>query len=221
MTWNDITVFQWQQLAQLNVNDLDETELSIKTISIITGKTDMQVRAMPFDEIMKLADRLKFLQTEIPTQKVDVIKVGKKRYKVNYDIKNSSISRYIEVKHFVQDFANNIHKIAASMVVPMEPHYLIGYQIGEYDVNKHEQYADDLLSASISEVMGSIVFFYLVYRTWIKVFKDYLKQQMMAKGMTQEMAELFHQTLCSSLDGFTRLPLSLNITGLNLTKHLN
>jgi hypothetical protein len=128
-------------------------------------------------------------------------------------------ARYIEAKHFASDFAGNIHRIAACMVTPMK-WTMFGYEPLQYDATRHEQYAEDLQTAPITEVMGSVVFFYHVFKTWTKVFQDYLKQQMMAMGMTKYQAEVMYQALCDSLDGFTRLHLSLNTKGSHLNKSM-
>jgi hypothetical protein len=50
-------------------------------------------------------------------------------------------------------------------------------------------------------IYQSVVFFYQVYRNWIEVSQAYLIQEMMAKGMTPELAQEAVQILCSSLDG--------------------
>jgi len=169
-------------------------------------------------ETKKLSEKLSFLNTEIKTSKVQHIHASGKRYKVNYDVRRMPSARYIEAKHFASDFAGNLHIIAACMVVPMK-RTLLGYEPQPFDATKHEDYANDLLTAPITEVLGSVVFFYHVFKTWTKVFRDYLKQQMMMMGMSKYQAEVTYQALCDSLDGFTRLPLSLNTNASHLSKH--
>lgn len=214
MTWKDITVFQWQQLHDLRskTNELDEVDLTVKAAAIVTNQTEKQIQDMTILESKALASKLAFLNTEIKTNRVDYIEANGNRYKVNYDVKRMPAARYIEAKHFSNDFAGNLHLIAACMVVPMK-RTVFGHRILEYDATRHEEYASDLLAAPVQDVMGSVVFFYHVYKTWIKVFRDYLKQQMMTMGMTKYQAEVTYQALCGSLDGFTRLPLSLNTKG--------
>lgn len=210
MTWNDITVFQWQQLADLK--DLDEVDMAIKATAIVTNQTEAQVSKMTLEQTKGLAAKLSFMTTEIPIKKVSFINANGKRYKVNYDVRNMPSARYIEAKHFAADFAGNLHRLAACMVTPMKL-TVFGYKEEPFDASKHEEYANDLLAASIPEVMGSVVFFYHVFKTWIKVFRDYLKNELMKMGMSRYQSEAMYQALCSSLDGFTRQPLWPNTKG--------
>lgn len=219
MTWKDITVFQWQQLTDLRtkLDQLDEVDLTVKAAAIVTNKTEKQIQDMTLLESKQLSSKLTFLNTEIPIKRVDYIEANGNRYKVNYDVRRMDAARYIEAKHFASDFAGNIHRIAACMVTPMK-RTMFGFEPLPFDATRHEDYANDLLTANIADVMGSTVFFYHVFKTWTKVFQDYLKQQMMKMGMTKFQSEVMYQALCDSLDGFTRLPLSLNTKGSPLKK---
>lgn len=220
MTWKDITVFQWQQLTDLRSKaaEMDEVDLTVKAAAIITGKTERQIQNMTLIDTKKLNEKMAFLNTEMPINRVDYIDANGTRYKVNYDVRRMPSSRYIEAKHFASDFAGNVHRIAACMITPMK-RTVFGYEPQPFDASRHEDYANDLQIAKITDVMGSTVFFYHVFKTWTKVFRDYLKQQMMMMGMTKYQAEVMYQALCDSLDGFTRLPLSLNMKGSHLKPH--
>lgn len=205
MTWSDVTVFQWQQLNELYKEyDLDNTkDISIKAVAIITNKTENEILKTPLSDTIKLISKIEFIKGEIPTKRVDYISTKNRRYRCNYNVKDMSAARYIESKHFVTDFTGNLHMIAASMIVPQKL-TIFGWKDDKYDARKHEEYANDLLSASIVEVMGSVVFFYLVFRTWIKVFRDYLKQEIVKMGMSEYQAEIVIQSLCESMDGFIK-----------------
>lgn len=218
MTWNDITVFQWQQLSDLK--DLDEVDMAIKATAIVTGKTETQVQQMTLLETKDLASKMSFISTEIPLKRVNYINANGSRYKVNYDVRRMPTARYIESKHFAKDFAGNIHRIAACMVSPMKK-TIFGYEEIPFDASRHEAYANDLQYASITDVMGSVVFFYHVFRIWIKVFQDYLKSEMMKMGMNKYQSEVVYQALCNSLDGFTRLPSLQNMKGFRWKQSIN
>ena len=222
MNWSNVTVFQWQQLMQLfTQSDNEDLEtVSIKVISIITGKTETEVLNLPLTQTIKLAKKIEFLKTDVPVNKVDYIKVKGKRYRCNYNIKDMEAGRYIESKYFSGDFAGNIHKIAASMVIPQKL-TIFGWKDDKYQANKHDEYADDLLGASITDVMGSVVFFYLVFRTWIKVSQDYLKKDTRKMRMTEGQTEMILQVLCDSMDGFTNASWLQSMKRLHLSNPLN
>ncbi len=214
MTWKDINVFQWQQLAELQASkdELTADELSIKTVAIITNMTEQQIQAMSERKLFKMASKLKFLQNKFDVKHVDYIHTKTRRYRCVYDIKGMPTARYIESKHFAAKFDENIHRIAASMVIPQKRTWWGKWVDDQYQAEKHEQYADDLLTAPITEVLGSTVFFCHAYRNWIKVSKGYLIwQMMMTAKMSRLQAEIVYQGLCSVLDGYIKPLLSQNM----------
>jgi hypothetical protein len=146
----------------------------------------------------------KFLHQELKPVQADCIKVNGKRYRCVYDIKKLPAARYIETKHFQKDVNGNMHRIAACMVIPQKRNWYGMWVDEKYDASRHEEYAQDMLEARITDVLGSVVFFYHVYHNWIKLSKDFLILEMMEKGMKKETAERMYQTLCKSMDGFTK-----------------
>lgn len=223
MTWSDITVFQWQQLNELFLNakkDLTYLDISVKATAIITGKTEHQIDSLSMKELNVLLKEIEFINETIVPQTKKYINVNGKRYKCIYDIRQMPAARYIETKHFSTDVNGNLHKIAACMVLPMKK-TLFGWRIDKYDASKHEEYANDLLEAKITNVLGSVVFFYHVFRIWIKVSKDYLINQLMEMGMSKSEALETYLDLCKIMDGFINANWWLNMKKSNLLKYLN
>lgn len=205
MTWKDVNVFQWQQIVNLftKEKDLTELDLAVKSVAIVKNMTEHQIDSLPISELNPLLKSIAFIHEEIKPEPVKYIQVGKKRYKCIYDVRKIPAARYIESKYFSKDVNGNIHRIAACMVMPMK-RTLFGWKVDKYDASRHEEYSQDMLEASITSVLGSVVFFCLVYRNWIKASKDYLVQEMMSKSLTKYQAEVLYQTLCETLDGFIR-----------------
>ena len=205
MTWKNVNVFQWQQIVDLftKSKDLTELDLAVKCVAIIKGMTEHQIDSLPLGELNPLLKSIDFIHEEIKPHPEKFIKVGKKRYKCIYDVRKIPAARYIESKYFAKDVNANLHRIGACMVMPMKK-TLFGWKVDKYDASKHEDYAQDLLEAPITAVLGSVVFFCLVYRNWIKASKDYLVAEMMEKSLTKYQAEVLYQTLCETLDGFIK-----------------
>ena len=210
MNWKDVTIWQWQQMQNLLAKSKDYTELDIavKSLAILTNQTESQIDSLTIKQLGVELEKIKFVTDTAPTPRtVDFIKVGKKRYRCIYDVRKLPYSRYLETKFFTTDVTMNLHKIAASMVMPMKLTWR-GWRVAKYDASKHDEYAQDLLGASFEEVYGSVVFFCQVFSDSIKSLADYFKEEMMKAGMTTEEAETTVTALCESMDGFTRLPLS-------------
>jgi hypothetical protein len=158
MTWDDISLWQWQQLQMLDSkkSNIEEHLVIIETISILTGKTKNQILDLSKKQVKKIVNDIEFLYLKKPNvRQVNSIIIGKRKYKFNYDVKLAHAGRYIETKYFLSDFHNNIHKIAASMVTPMRLTWR-GWVEEEFNPYNHEEYANDLLSASFIKVFGSV-----------------------------------------------------------------
>jgi hypothetical protein len=206
MNWKDVTVWQWQQLQAITKKK-DDTELdkAVKTLAILTNRTESQIDSLSISELNKELKAIDWIsKTDANPKPVDFIKVNGKKYRCIYDVRHIPFARYIESKFFSEDVVLNLHKIAASMVRPMKLTWR-GWKVAKYDASKHEDYAQDLLSAPFEAIYGSVVFFCQVFSDSIKSSKDFMKEDLMKNGMTEEEAEMTMEVLCGAMDGFIRL----------------
>jgi hypothetical protein len=204
MKWNNLTLWQYQQLMPTITNpDKDWTELDIevKQLCIVTGLTEYQIDSLSLTALQELRKELNFLNEEIEGKPVNYIEVNKRRYRINYDIKNMPSARYIESKVFSKDTLPNLHKIAASMVMPQKRNWYGKWIDQDYDASKHEEYAADMQEANFVDIYHSLVFFYQVYKNWIEVSRDYMIAEMMKAGMTESQTAMVVDLLSESMDG--------------------
>jgi hypothetical protein len=204
MTWNDLTVWQYQQIYPIVTKpEKDWTNLDVesKLVGIIYNLTDTQVDSLSISQFNNLRGTLNFLDDKIEGKPVKYMKVNGKRYRFVYDVQQMKAARYIESKVFSTDLISNLHKLAASMVVPQKKTWYGKWIDDTYYAAKHSEYASDLQASNFVHIYHSVVFFYQVYRNWIEVTKGYLIQEMMTKGMTPEAAQGAVQILCETLDG--------------------
>jgi len=222
--WHKINVWQYQQIYNVyNSKDkyLTEIEVDSKLVSIVNNMTDAQVDSLSLTEFRKLKRSIIFLTKPIEGKPVKYISINKnKRYKLNYDVSKMPFARYIESKVFSEDLYNNLHKLAATMVMPQKRILGIWFK-QKYDASKHEQYSSDMLTARFIDVYHSLVFFYQVYRNWIEVSQDYMVSKLMQTGMTQEKAKEVVQDLCTTLDGNIPPNLFPNTKIAQLRKRMN
>lgn len=206
MNWNEVTVFQRQQLEAVK-NKKDDTELdkAIKALAILTNRTEAQIDSLSIKDLNKQLKEIDFIaKGDAKPKAVDFIRVNGRQYKCIFDIRQLPYARYIESKFFGNDVLNNCHKIAASMVLPMKKTWR-GWKVAKYDASKHDEYAQDLLSAPFEAVYGSLVFFCQVFTDSIKSSKDYLILEMTKEGMNPIEAEITVMDLCNAMDGFIKL----------------
>ena len=123
MKWNNLTLWQYQQLMPILTNpekDWTELDKEVKQLAVISGLTEYQIDSLSIETLKEMRQDLAFLDEPIEGKPVDFIVVNGRRYRMNYDIKNMPAARYIESKVFSKDTLGNLHKIAASMVIPQK-----------------------------------------------------------------------------------------------------
>jgi hypothetical protein len=210
MKWNELTLWQYQQLMPTITNpDKDWTELDaeVKQLCIVTGLTEYQIDSLSLTALKELRKELAFLSEPIDGKPVNYIVTNGKRYRINYDIKNMPSARYIESKVFSKDTLANLHKIAASMVIPQKRNWFGKWVDQDYDASKHEEYAADMQEANFVHIYHSLVFFYQVYKNWIEVSRDYMMAEITKAGMTKKQAAMVVDLLSASMDGI--IPVTL------------
>lgn len=205
MTWNDVSVFQFQQLEKLK--EEDAFDALFKIVGILNNMTDRQVDSLSMAEFNDLCNEAQFIYKEqLPSRTSKYLKINGRRYRFVADIRDIKIGgtgRYIETKHFQTSVIQNLHKIGASMIVPQKRTWY-GWVDDEYLPQNHDMYAQDVLESPIVEVYGMIVFFCKVYQQLTINSKDYLTQVMMTGGMNHLEAEKAVTDLCDYMGGFIK-----------------
>lgn len=202
MKWNNISVWQYQNIVKTLANKQDdEIEKSFKLIGIVYNMTENQVDSLTQAEYKAKLKECDFLNSMPEGKPVKVIKVNGKRYRLIYDVTRMPFGRYVESKAFVGDIYGNLHKLGATMVMPQKKNWLGLWVDDKYNAAKHEDYADDILQANFQDVYFSLVFFYQVFRNWIEVTRDYLVTKMMMTGQTEQQCSQVVADLCNILDG--------------------
>lgn len=220
--WDKLNVWQYQNLIKSLQSGKKDKDLTTTHIAICHNMTENQVDSLSLEEYSKLEKSVQFLNEPMPQVKPKkYLKVNGKKYKFVYDVRRMPFARYIESKHFAEDLIGNLHKLGATMVLPMKKS-IFGWVEDKYDASKHSQYADDILEANILDIYGSLVFFYQVYRNWMEVSKDYLIQQVMKKeNKTIEEATFQIQAFLDILDGSIPPNLLPSTKIAKLRKHIN
>jgi hypothetical protein len=203
--WEKISVWQYQQMYPIITNpskDMSEKDIEHKLIAIINNLTERQVSELPKNKLDKFRSELYFLKDNYEGVAVNRVYANKKIYKFIKDAKDINTARYIESKFFMKDLIPNLHKVAASIVIPQERKWFKYIDL-KYDSDMHQDYANDILYANFKDVYFSVVFFYQVFNDWIPITKDYLMESMNNQGLAKDKAEKVAAILWNILDGNT------------------
>jgi hypothetical protein len=199
MKWSDVTVGQYQQLAEIGKMGLDDIEATHETISVLFGLTINEVRKLKAIKIAKYVEQMDFLKTEIIPRRRTILYCKGYFAGVDYSFVDFQTSKYIESKYFMQDFVGNIHNLLA--VYTHELKY--GLIKKKAKVSNFEKDAERLKAANIEEAMGVLVFFYPTFDNLMKIIQPY--SELMKQ--TEKVNQLIEKALTLSLnntDGYTK-----------------
>ena len=194
-----MTIKQFQELYYVaSSNDMD-FDKSIKMVGIVTNKTPEQIESMSMIRFnllcAKVHNQFKIFEKDLLKSKPkNIVRVGKRFYRINYDVAKAKASTYVEVATFSTDIIQNLHKIMASIVTPVK------FSWGKW--KEHEELSIDLEQMDFEVAYHAAVFFYTLFNVSMQVTQPYLIQEMEKKGIPKEKAMEVLTTSQSILDGF-------------------
>ena len=195
-----MTIKQFQELYYVATSEDMDFDKSIKMVGIVTGKTPEQVERISmikFNFLCGMVHRqFKIFEKDLMKGKPKkIVRVGKRFYRINYDVTKCKSSTYVEVSTFSTDIIQNLHKIMASIVTPVK------FKWGKWV--EHEELASDLEQMDFEVAYHAAVFFYTLFNASMQVIQPYLVNEMIKKGIAKEKAEKILMNSQSILDGFT------------------
>jgi hypothetical protein len=199
MKWSDVTVGQYQQLAEIGKMGLDDIEATQETISVLFGLTINEVRKLKAIQIAKYVEQMEFLKTEIIPRRRTILYCKGYFAGVDYTFTDFQTSKYIESKYFMQDFVANIHNLLAVYTHELK----FGLIKKKPKVSDFEKDAERLKAANIEEAMGVLVFFYPTFDNLMKIIRPYSE----LSKKTEKVSQLIEKALTLSsnnTDGYTK-----------------
>jgi hypothetical protein len=199
MKWSDVTVGQYQQLAEIGKMGLDDIEATQETISVLFGLTINQVRQLKPTKLAAYVEQIGFLKTEIIPRRRTILYCKGYFAGVDYTFTDFKTSKYIESKYFMQDFVSNIHNLLAVYTHQLK----YGLIKKKAKVSDFEKVAERLKAANIEEAMGVLVFFYPTFDNLMKIIRPYSE----LSKKTEKVSQLIEKALTLSLSntgGYTK-----------------
>jgi len=194
-----MTIKQFQELYYVASSEDMDFDKSIKMVGIVTGKTPEQVENMSmikFNFLCGMVHRqFRIFEKDLMKGKPKkIFRVGKRFYRINYDITKCKAGTYVEVSTFSTDIVQNLHKIMASICTPVK------FKWGKWV--EHEELAIELEKMDFEVAYHAAVFFYTLFNVSMQIIQPYLVNEMKSKGISKEKAMEILMSSQSILDGF-------------------
>ncbi len=206
-----MTIRQFQELYYILQNKDQDIDKSIKMVGVMTGQTPEQIEVMPMNKFNKICNKVKnkfeiFNINLLKTVPKKLVYVKGRIYRINYRVDKPPINagKYVEAITFGKDIVQNLHKIMASIVTPVN-------FIGREYHREHEDIANDLESMDFEVAYHAAVFFCIHYKVSMQLILPSLIQEVINKGGSKEEAEATLNNSLNILDGFIMPKWSLNM----------
>jgi hypothetical protein len=207
-----LTIDKFQRLNAIASLEEDELEKAAKMVQILLDKSSEEIDKMPLKKFAKLCDKLQKafdLKVQVETMKApkNLIEANGNVYSLNFEIKKPfNTGRYIEVLTFSKsDPINDMHNILASICTPMKwSWWKMTYVPMPFDVDKHEQYADDMRQADFRHGYNAMVFFCILLADLTnntEAYSDLLMKMMRQNKKRLKMLRVYSQKIS---DGYTQ-----------------
>lgn len=206
MTWNDLTVGQYQQIYKLlqSVEGKTNLDVLVELISVCEGLAIDEIDSQPYKWLLEKQKEYAFLEDmDFDKTAKSIIHTNGKRYHFVHEVEKMPAARYIEAKTFAaNDLIENLHTIMASCVVPMKRKYWV-WMDDKYNASKHSLYAEDMKAAKFVDVYNCVVFFCQLYAGWMVTSQAYLiKTYQQTMNLTQAQAVALVRDLTKPMAGY-------------------
>lgn len=121
--WKDVTLRQYQRLAEVPELDFDDLDKQLKILEILTGVSDDYFLKIHISNVRNLINKVDFVNhTPPPVRKPVDIKVAGRRFQVNYIPQQLISGEYIDLMELTKnqkDISKNLHKIIPKYLKPV------------------------------------------------------------------------------------------------------
>jgi len=199
LSWNTITVQQFQDVYRLSLNTKqDEMDKIERVICILFDKTEQEIDNVSMSEFADMARQVSFvMNNDIPGKPVKNFKVNGRKYAIVYDPTKLRHRQYVELLHYGADPVSNMHMVMASVVRPVK-----WFRLRKNRAQDHEKIAADMRDMPLIHVYHSCVFFCKLYVNLMRSIRASSVVEMMMTGMTEDEAMMLFEDSLSVMDGF-------------------
>lgn len=167
--YRSLPIGKYLEILELSKDEsVDALTQQVKTISILTGKTEDEVLALPIMEYKELAGKTRFLEKDYDG-KLQVAKsyglAGMQLLPVK-DFTKITTAQYVDFQTFSKEGDKYVVECLSTLLVPKGKKYNDGYEITDV----HRAIRENL---SVADVMSLYAFFLTKYVKSIKDFQTF------------------------------------------------
>lgn len=208
-SWNDVSINNYYRIADIFKSDMEELDMYLNLLAILCDTDVDTIYNLPYVQAQRMFKEIAWVndfeifKKKSRTISFDKLKIGDKTYKVDVDLKNFTVSQYIDFQTFwsANDFEKYYGNILAIFIIPE------GHKYGDnYDIAALATEFRDKISIVTA---NQVCFFFLnslkISMQGTLIFLNWILRKAMRKQNKEKVAEIKAQIAkleAAIMDGF-------------------
>jgi hypothetical protein len=204
--YEDLTVFQFQQLEELKTLELDTLDKAVKRLSILSGMSIDDIESLSASKVHDLLLDAIFLTIPITEMNSpEEFTLGGKRFRYIKEIHNYNIAQEKDWKEYLKMNNNEYFKCLPELMAICHQELENGKWV--YNSDNHTENVELFKNSKLSESLGAVFFYSKYFKTYTKAIQDCLADQIqvMKEAEQMMMAGQEFQTFLKDGDGSIQL----------------
>lgn len=204
--YEDLTVFQFQQLEELKTLELDTLDKAVKRLSILSGMSIDDIESLSASKVHDLLLDAIFLTIPITEMNSpEEFTLGGKRFRYIKEIHNYNIAQEKDWKEYLKMNNNEYFKCLPELMAICHQELENGKWV--YNSDNHTENVELFKNSKLSESLGAVFFYSKYFKTYTKAIQDCLADQIQVLKEAEQMmmADPEFQTFLKDGDGSIQL----------------
>jgi hypothetical protein len=204
--YEDLTVFQFQQLEELKTLELDTLDKAVKRLSILSGMSIDDIESLSASKVHDLLLDAIFLTIPITEMNSpEEFTLGGKRFRYIKEIHNYNIAQEKDWKEYLKMNNNEYFKCLPELMAICHQELENGKWV--YNSDNHTENVELFKNSKLSESLGAVFFYSKYFKTYTKAIQDCLADQIQVLKEAEKMmmADQEFQTFLKDGDGSIQL----------------
>lgn len=201
--WDEITWKEYEQIEQIINTDIPSDYKAIHLISVLTNKSVEEIENLTVTQFSKLAEHLKFLETEPETHTHQFeYTINGREYDFKGKIEEITTAQYVDYRAYIEE--KDVIKLMSIFLIPKDHEYNDGYDMEQVRSDIGDMCWLDVRAVSFFFRLQLAAYILIMSRSLIKSMKKTMKNKTFKekkeiKKQIKEMETSFNNSASSLL----------------------
>ena len=203
--WDEITWREYEQIEQILNTDIPSDYKAVHLVSVLTGKSVDEIEKLTVPQFTRLAEHLKFLETEPETHTHQFeYTVNGREYTFTGEIEDITTAQYVDYRTYMSKEEKDVVELMSVFLIPKGHDYNDGYDMQQVKSDIGDMCWLDIRAASFFFRIWLSCYTLILKSSLVKAMKKTMKgktfkEKKEIKKQIQELEESFNNSASSLL----------------------